>query len=242
MHYETGFSNAGRVLFDKRRMQQADAQKTARLTTDEAERHTSAIHVQARPCELNPSRRSIGRVAMASAPFLRPLVAPQVDVAVVWVNVRFRGTGQGQDALLGFRQCPRAGITPLIGALAPKKVVRIVTHQSASEIVVLTAPATLFKTEKSSRSAGPQKRTKAPRCKLTRRARGCEPAPRTPHLLSHGTELSLALALPSRRGRMYAQIMVKVGHLRPAVMAMVLRLEGSQADMRHHSSDVCCRG
>ncbi len=65
MHYETGFSNAGRVLFDKRRMQQADAQKTARLTTDEAERHTSAIHVQARPCELNPSRRSIGRVAMA---------------------------------------------------------------------------------------------------------------------------------------------------------------------------------
>jgi hypothetical protein len=65
MHYETGFSNAGRILFDKRRMQQADAQKTARLTTDEAERHTSAIHVQARPCELNPSRRSIGRVAMA---------------------------------------------------------------------------------------------------------------------------------------------------------------------------------
>ena len=50
------------------------------------------------------------------------------------------------------------------------------------------------------------------------------------------------VALPSRRGRMYAQIMVKVGHLRPAVMAMVLRLEGSQADMRHHSSDVCCRG
>ena len=41
---------------------------------------------------------------------------------------------------------------------------------------------------------------------------------------------------------MYAQIMVKVGHFRPAVMAMVLRLEGSQADMRHHSSDVCCRG
>ena len=30
---------------------------------------------------------------------------------------------------------------------------------------------------------------------------------------------------------MYAQIMVKVGHLRPAVMAMVLRLEGSQADI-----------
>jgi catechol 2,3-dioxygenase-like lactoylglutathione lyase family enzyme len=28
----------------------------------------------------------------------------------------------------------------------------------------------------------------------------------------------------------------------PAVMAMVIRLEGSQADMRHHSSDVCCRG
>jgi hypothetical protein len=27
MHYETGFSNAGRILFDKRRMQQADAQK-----------------------------------------------------------------------------------------------------------------------------------------------------------------------------------------------------------------------
>jgi hypothetical protein len=38
---------------------------------------------------------------------------------------------------------------------------------------------------------------------------------------------------------MYAQIMVKVGHLRPEVMAMLLRLEGSQADMRHHSSDVC---
>ena len=75
MHYETGFSNAGGILFDER-SRQADAQKTARLTTDEAERHTSAIHVQARPCELNPSRRSIGRVAMASAPFLRPLVAP----------------------------------------------------------------------------------------------------------------------------------------------------------------------
>ena len=55
---------------------QADAQKTARLTTDEAERHTSAIHVQARPCELHPTRRSVWRVAMASAPFLRPLVAP----------------------------------------------------------------------------------------------------------------------------------------------------------------------
>src|SRR4026209_1764364 len=82
------------------------------------------------------------------------------------------------------------GHSHLIGALAPKKVVRIVTHQCASEIVVLTAPATLFKTEKSSRSAGPQKRTKAPRCKLTRGARGCEPAPRTPLLLSHGTELS----------------------------------------------------
>jgi hypothetical protein len=41
---------------------------------------------------------------------------------------------------------------------------------------------------------------------------------------------------------MYAQIMVKVGHLRPAVMAMVIRLEGSQADMRHRFSDVCCRG
>jgi hypothetical protein len=40
---------------------------------------------------------------------------------------------------------------------------------------------------------------------------------------------------------MYAQIMVKVGHFRPAVMAMVLRLEGSQADMRHHSTYVCCR-
>jgi hypothetical protein len=52
----------------------------------------------------------------------------------------------------------------------------------------------------------------------------------------------IGLALPSRRGRMYAQIMVKVGHFRPAVMAMVLRLEGSQADMRHQSSDVCCRG
>ena len=30
---------------------------------------------------------------------------------------------------------------------------------------------------------------------------------------------------------MYAQIMVKVGHLRPAGMAMVIRLEGSQADI-----------
>ena len=79
MHYETGFSNAGRILFDKRRMQQADTQKTARLTTDEAERHASAIHVQAicGPCELNPTRRSIWREAMASAPFLRPLVAQQ---------------------------------------------------------------------------------------------------------------------------------------------------------------------
>jgi hypothetical protein len=47
MHYETGFSNAGRILFDKRRMQQADARKTARLAADEAERHTSAINVQA---------------------------------------------------------------------------------------------------------------------------------------------------------------------------------------------------
>ena len=49
-------------------------------------------------------------------------------------------------------------------------------------------------------------------------------------------------AAAQRTLRMYAQIMVKVGHFRPAVMAMVLRLEGSQADMRHHSSDVCCRG
>src|SRR5258705_1089811 len=57
----------------------------------------------------------------------------------------------------------------------------------------LTAPATLFKTDKSSRSAGPQKRTKAPRCRLTRGARSCEPAPRTPLLLSYRTELSLAL-------------------------------------------------
>ena len=74
MHYETGFSNAGRILFDERRMQQADARKTARLTTDEAERHASAIHVQAicGPCGLNPGRRSIWRVAMGSAPFLRP--------------------------------------------------------------------------------------------------------------------------------------------------------------------------
>ena len=77
---------------------------------------------------------------------------------------------------------------------------------------------TLFKTEKSSRSAGPQKRTKAPRCKLTRGARGCEPAPRTPLLLSHGTELSLAWPCPVGPGRVYAQIMVKMGHLRPAVM------------------------
>jgi hypothetical protein len=68
MHYETGFSNAGRILFDKRRMQQADARKTARLTTDEAERHASALHVQAiRGRELNPNRRSIWRVAMDSA-------------------------------------------------------------------------------------------------------------------------------------------------------------------------------
>ncbi|MBT1513328.1 hypothetical protein KIP88_22810 [Bradyrhizobium sp. SRL28] len=43
MHYETGFSYAGRILFDKRRMQQADDRKTARLTTAEAERHRSAI-------------------------------------------------------------------------------------------------------------------------------------------------------------------------------------------------------
>jgi hypothetical protein len=41
---------------------------------------------------------------------------------------------------------------------------------------------------------------------------------------------------------MYAQIMVKVGHLRPAVMAMLIRLEGSQAAMQHQSSDICCRG
>jgi hypothetical protein len=47
MHYATGFSNAGRILFDKRRMQQADARKTARPTTDEAKRHASAIHLQA---------------------------------------------------------------------------------------------------------------------------------------------------------------------------------------------------
>src|SRR5882757_3476084 len=90
----------------------------------------------------------------------------------------------------------------------------------------LTAPATLFKTDKSSRSAGPQKRTKAPRCRLTRGARGCEPAPRTPHPLSHLTELSLALPCPAVIGRMYAQIMVKVGHLHPAVITMVIRLEG----------------
>src|SRR3954468_19721567 len=63
----------------------------------------------------------------------------------------------------------------------------------------LTAPATLFKTDKSSQSAGPQKRTKAPRCRLTRGARGCEPAPRTPLRLSHETEPSLALACPAGR-------------------------------------------
>src|SRR5205823_448711 len=62
--------------------------------------------------------------------------------------------------------------------------------------------ATLFKTDRSSRSAGPQKRTKAPRCRLRRGARGCEPAPRTPHPLSHGTELSLALPCPAGVGRM----------------------------------------
>lgn len=69
MRYETGFSNAGGILFDKRRIQPADARKTARLTTDEAERHASALHVQAirGPCELNPNRRSIWRVAMDSA-------------------------------------------------------------------------------------------------------------------------------------------------------------------------------
>jgi hypothetical protein len=38
---------------------------------------------------------------------------------------------------------------------------------------------------------------------------------------------------------MYAQIMVEVGHLRPAVMAMVVRLEGSQADMPLCPRDVC---
>ena len=41
-----------------------------------------------------------------------------------------------------------------------------------------------------------QKRTKAPRCKLKRCARGCEPATRTPHPSSHGTELSLAWPCP----------------------------------------------
>ena len=89
----------------------------------------------------------------------------------------------------------------LIDALAPKKVVRIVTHQCAGEIVALTAPATLFKTDKSSRSADPQQRTKAPRCKLTRGARGCEPAPRTPLLLSYGTELSSARPCSAGVGR-----------------------------------------
>jgi hypothetical protein len=200
MHYATGFSNAGRILFDKRRMQQADARKTARPTTDEAKRHASAIHLQAicGPCELNPSRCSIWRIAMGSAPFLRPLVAPG--------ECPFSGageSGQGQDAtrlpvMTPTRALPlrHPGHSHLIGGLAPKEVVRIATHQCASEIVVLTAPATLFKTEKSSRSAGPQKRTKAPRCKLTRGARGCEPAPRTPLPLSHGTELSLAWPCP----------------------------------------------
>jgi hypothetical protein len=148
--------------------------------------------------ELNPSRRSIWRIAMGSAPFLRPLVAPG--------ECPFSGageSGQGRDAtrlpvMTPTRALPlrHPGHSHLIGGLAPKEVVRIATHQCASEIVVLTAPATLFKTEKSSRSAGPQKRTKAPRCKLTRGARGCEPAPRTPHLLSHGTELSLAWPCP----------------------------------------------
>ena len=115
-------------------------------------------------------------------------------------------------------------------------------HADVSEIGVLTAPATLFKTKESSRSAGPQKRTKAPRCKLKRGVRGCEPATRTPLLLSHGTELSLAWPCPVGAAGCTQQIMVKVGHLRPAVMAMVLRLEGSQADMRHHSTYACCRG
>jgi hypothetical protein len=78
--------------------------------------------------------------------------------------------------------------------------------------------ATLFKTDRSSRSAGPQKRTKDPRCRPTRGARGCEPAPRTPHPLYDRTELSLALPCPAGIARMYAQIMVKVGHLRPAAI------------------------
>ena len=73
-------------------------------------------------------------------------------------------------------------------------------------------PATLFKTEKSTRSAGPQKRTKAPRCRLTRGARGCEPAPRTLLPLSRGIELSLARPCPAACVAMYAQIMVKMRH------------------------------
>ena len=55
-----------------------------------------------------------------------------------------------------------------------------------------------FKTDRRSRSAGPQKRTKAPECRPTRRARGCDTAPRTPRPLSHGNELPLALSCPSR--------------------------------------------
>ena len=61
MHYETGFSKPEEYGFDERRMRQADARKTAGLATDEAERHASAIHVQAvlRAYELNPGGRSI---------------------------------------------------------------------------------------------------------------------------------------------------------------------------------------
>jgi len=51
--------------------------------------------------------------------------------------------------------------------------------------------------DKSSRSAGPQKRTKAPRCRLTRCARGYEPAVRTlPRLSSYESSLALPCSRP----------------------------------------------
>ena len=80
MHYETGFSNAVGILFDKRRMEQADARKTARLTTDEAERHASAIHAQAIGGPRSEQTLDLARSDGLST-ILRPLVAPSKRVA-----------------------------------------------------------------------------------------------------------------------------------------------------------------
>ena len=115
------------------------------------------------------------------------------------------------------------------------------TPGTRKRTAIADGPAALFKTDRSSRSAGPQQMTKAPRCRLKRGVRGCEPEPRTPRLLSFGTELPSALPCPAGVGRVCTDH-GEGGHLRPAVTATVIGLVAPKQTCGHHSSDVCCRG